>query len=42
MKQTVDQNKKKIELLVKENEDLEKDNSDLNNLLKTQTENALE
>ena len=42
MKQTVEQNKKKIELLVKENEDLEKDNSDLNNLLKTQTENALE
>ena len=42
MKQTVEANKKKIELLVKENEDLEKDNSDLNNLLKTQTENALE
>jgi len=42
MKQTVEQNKKKIELLVKENEDLEKDNSDLNGLLKTQTENALE
>jgi hypothetical protein len=42
MKQTVEQNKKKIELLVKENEDLEKDISDLNNLLKTQTENALE
>ena len=34
MKKTVEQNKNKIELLVKENEDLEKDNHDLNDLLK--------
>jgi hypothetical protein len=35
MKSTVEANKKKIDLLVKENEDLEKDNVDLSNLLKT-------
>ena len=27
--------------MIKENEDLEKDNKDLNNLLRTQTENAM-
>lgn len=42
MKQAVESNKQKIEMLVQENNDLEKDNGDLTRMFKVQTEEALE